>query len=149
TRIDDQIDIAGFTRLSEKVIWGAIENTGLRYEDWMVRKEVREKPALHLYIELREDGNITADQVSAMVHEEIKKLDTSYAELEAFTGLKPLEVTLLPRNAFMTYALRQKAAGADLAHVKPPHIGPSDATIDFLVNTARKVTARTEKRVKA
>ena len=149
TRIDDQIDIAGFTRLSEKVIWGAIENSGLQYEDWMVRKEVKEKPALHLYIELREDGNITADQVSAVVHEEIKKLDTSYAELEAFTGLKPLEVTLLPRNAFMTYALRQKAAGADLAHVKPPHIGPSDATIDFLVNTARKVTARTEKRVEA
>ncbi len=30
-RIDDQIDIAGFTRLSEKVIWQAIEKTGLVY----------------------------------------------------------------------------------------------------------------------
>jgi len=40
TRVDDQIDIAGFTRLSEKAIWQAIENAGLAYEDWTARKEV-------------------------------------------------------------------------------------------------------------
>jgi len=30
--------------------------------------------------------------------------------------------------------LRQQAAGADLAHLKPPHINPSDGIIDCLVN---------------
>jgi hypothetical protein len=150
TRIDDQIDIAGFTRLSEKVIWRAIENTGLFYEDWVARKEVKEKPVLHLYIELKENGYTTAEQVSNLVHGELRKLDHPYAELESFTGLKPLQVTLLPENAFKAYKLKQEAAGAELAHLKPPHINPSDGAIDFLVNKARKIkVAAEEEKVEA
>ena len=148
SRIDDQIDIAGFTRLSEKVIWQAIENTGLAYEDWTARKEVKDKPVLHLYIEPKENGYVPAKQVADAVHDELKKLDTPYADLESFTGLRPLEVTLLPENAFQLYKLRQQAAGAELAHLKPPHLNPSEATIDFLVNTAGKVTAKEGHKVK-
>ena len=51
SRIDGIIDIAGFTRLTEKTVWQAIENSGLAYQDWSVRKEAGEKPVLHLYIE--------------------------------------------------------------------------------------------------
>jgi len=148
SRIDDQIDIAGFTRLSEKVIWQAIENTGLAYKDWTARKEVKGKPVLHLYIELKENGYVTSEQVADTVHEELKKLDTPYTELESFTGLRPLEVTLLPENAFHLYKLRQQAAGAELAHLKPPHLNPSDATLDFLVKTTRQVPVRERRRVK-
>ncbi len=148
-RVDDQIDIAGFTRLSEKVIWQAIENTGLAHKDWVARKEVKDKPVLQLYIELRENGYVTREQVAAAVHEELKKLDTPYAELESFTGLRPLEVNLLPENAFQLYKLRQQAAGADLTHLKPPHINPSDATVNFLVNAAGKVAVRTRDKVEA
>jgi len=147
SRVDDQIDIAGFTRLSEKIIWQAIENAGLVYDDWTARKEVKDKPALHLYVELKEDG-VTAEQVAASVHEELKKLDTPYAELESFTGLRPLEVTLLPQNAFQLYKQRQQAAGADLTQLKPPHINPADGTIDFLVNTAGRVTVKAGQKVK-
>ncbi len=148
SRVDDQIDIAGFTRLSEKIIWQAIENTELAYEGWTACKEVKDKPALHLYVELKENGYVTAGQVAASVHEELKKLDTSYADLESFTGLRPLEVTLLPQNAFRLYKQRQQASGADLAQLKPPHINPTDAIIDFLVNTAGKVTVKVEQKVK-
>ncbi len=133
SRVDDQIDIAGFTRLSERTIWQAIENTRLPYEDWTARKETREQPLLHLYIEIKGDG-VTAGQVAASVHEELKILDTPYAELEAFTNLVPLEVTLLPSGAFSTYKLRQQQAGADLTRLRPPHINPSDAMIDALLN---------------
>jgi len=149
TRIDDQIDIAGFTRLSEKVIWQAIENTGLAYEDWTVRKEVKEQPTLHLYIELKENGYISSEQVSAAVHEELKRLDAPYAELESFTDLRPLEVTLLPENAFHSYKLRQQTAGADMAHLKPPHINPPDGVINFLVNTAGRAAVRVRQKVEA
>jgi len=133
-RVDDMIDIAGFTRLTEKVIWQAIENTGLTYKEWTVRKEAKEKPILHLYLELKENGYLTSEQVAAAVHHELKKLDQPYSELESFLGLQPLVVTLLPQNAFQGYMLRQQAAGADLAHLKPPHINPSDGIIDCLIN---------------
>ena len=145
SRIDDQIDIAGFTRLSEKVIWQAIENTGIAYAGWTARKEVKDKPVLHLYLELRENGHVTEEQVAESVHLELKRLDAPYADLESFTGLRPLEVTLLPENAFHLYKLRQQAAGAELAHLKPPHLNPSDGAINFLVNTAGKVVTIRQK----
>jgi phenylacetate-coenzyme A ligase PaaK-like adenylate-forming protein len=144
SRVDDQIDIAGFTRLSEKIIWQAIENTGLDYKDWVVRKEVSDKPKLHLYIEPKENGHINSEQIGQMVHEELKRLDTPYAEMESFTGLKPLEVTLLPEDAFEAYKIKQRTDGADLANLRPPHLNPSDTTIEFLVSAERKVVVTAE-----
>ena len=142
-RIDDQIDIAGFTRLGEKTIWRALENTGLEYVDWVARKEVRGKPILHLYIEMRGDCRKTSvEKIARLIHDELKLLDTPYAELESFTSLRPLMITLLPEGAFKTYELRQKAAGVDLAHVKAKHINPEDEVINFLVGKSVSVKAR-------
>jgi hypothetical protein len=93
SRVDDMIDIAGFTRLTEGVIWQAIENTGIPYNDWTIRKEVKESPVLHLYLELKENGeneHISGEQLAIAIHNELKKLDNDYANLEAFAGLKPL-----------------------------------------------------------
>ena len=143
-RVDDMIDIAGFTRLTERVIWQAIENTGLAYEEWTACKELRERPVLHLYLELKEDGHITPEEVGASVHEQLARLDAPYADLESFIGLRPLEVTLLPQNAFRSYMLRQQAAGADLAHLKPPHINPSDGMIECLVGGKVPITREGE-----
>ena len=142
-RIDDQIDIAGFTRLGEKVIWRALENSGLEYVDWCARKEVHEKPLLHLYIEMKAGARkMPLSKVAESIHEELKLLDTPYAELESFTGLRPLMITLLPKGAFKTYELRQKAAGASLTNLKASHINPEEEVINFLVNTAVSVKAR-------
>ncbi len=139
-RVDDQIDIAGFTRLGEKAIWQAVENTGLEYEDWVARKEVNSKPILHVYVELKGKSRYTAPaKVAHAIHEELKKIDKPYAELESMTGIHPLRVTLLPEGAFDTYQLRQQAAGASLSHLKPSHINPAEETVDFLVNTATVV----------
>ena len=150
TRIDDQIDIAGFTRLSERIIWKAIEKTGLSYRDWVARKEVNGRPALHVYIELEGNGRLAPARVAELIHEELKKLDAPYAELESFTGLMPLEVTLLPQDAFAAYTFRQKAAGAGLAQQKPEHINPSEEVVDFLINKSVKIKVRTsEKKVEA
>jgi hypothetical protein len=147
-RVDDMIDIAGFTRLTEKVIWQAIEDSGVAYKDWTVRKETRERPILHLYLELGENGHISEEQVAKSVHRALKRLDEPYADLESFLGLRPLEVTILPKNAFQSYTKRQQAAGADLAHLKPPHINPSDSIIDCLVSNGAKKPAASRKEAK-
>jgi hypothetical protein len=147
-RVDDMIDIAGFTRLTEKVIWQAIENSGVAYKEWAVRKEVRERPILHLYLELGENGHVTEEQIAESVHRALKRLDAPYADLESFLGLRPLEVTILPKNAFQNYTKKQQAAGTDLAHLKPPHINPSDGIIDCLVGNGAKKPATRRKEVK-
>jgi len=148
SRVDDLIDIAGFTRLTERIIWQAIEHSGIACKEWTVRKEVKEQHRLHLYLELKENGYLTSEQVATAVHQQLKKLDSDYANLESFLGIRPLEVTLLPDNAFQAYRQRQQAAGADLAHLRVPHINPSDSILDFLINGSRQeaVTSREEHR---
>ena len=48
SRIDDVIDMGGFTRLTEKTIWQAIEDSTIPYEEWTIRKEIDgQRPLLH------------------------------------------------------------------------------------------------------
>ena len=143
------IEFANFTHaiLTEKVIWQAIENTGIAYEDWVARKEPKEgKPIVHLYIEPR-DGERSCEQVVSAVHEELKKLDEGYADLETF-GWQPLEVSFLPQGTFREYMLRQQDAGADLGHLKPPHINPPDEIINSLTGVIAKPRVRRAREAK-
>jgi hypothetical protein len=133
SRVDDMIDIAGFTRLTETVIWKALEKSEIAYEDWAMRKELKDKPILHLYLELKKGTRLTAEQVRNMVHEQLASLDKPYFELNSCVGLKPLEVTLIHEGAFMRYMAKQQAAGVELGRMKVCHLNPSDETIDFLV----------------
>jgi len=132
-RADEVIDLAGFTRLTEKTIWQAIETSGVEYVDWTVRKEIEEQqPVLHLYIELKGDGQ-DIEGVMEAIHCNLKSVDPDYRALEEMLGLKPFRVTLLPSNTFQRYYLERKEAGADLAHLKPPHMKPSDEVIERLL----------------
>ncbi|MDY6918109.1 MAG: GH3 auxin-responsive promoter family protein [Chloroflexota bacterium] len=138
SRADGVIEFANFTHalLTEKVLWRAIEQSGVAYEDWVARKEAKGgKPIVHLYIEPK-DGTLSTQQATAAVHEQLKALDEGYAELETI-GMQPLEVTFLPQAAFKEYIARQQEAGADLGHLKPRHMNPSDEVINALLGTTR------------
>src|SRR5208283_1067782 len=148
SRIDDQIDIAGFTRLSEKVIWQALENSDVPYVEWTARKEISAgEPVLRVYVEMGKGCRLSAAEIAARLHDELKKLDAPYAELEDFTGLKPLSVTLLGHGAFKLFKLRQQSAGADLASQRAPHLSASDETVEFLTGTASAGTVRLMEKV--
>ena len=133
TRVDGIIDLAAFTRLTEKTIWQAVERSGVKYQDWTVRKEAGEKPVLRVYIEPKEGVTKSEQEVAVALHNSLKELDSFYAELESMLELRPVEVTFLPMGAFDRYTARQQAAGADLAHLKPPHIYPSDEIMASLL----------------
>jgi hypothetical protein len=134
-RADDIIDVAGFLRLTERTIWQAIENTSIPYADWTARKEMIEgRPILHVYIELK-DGYIASEKgMATAILEQLRKFDegTFYGNLAGMSELNPIEVSLLAEGAFDNYIARQRAEGADLAHLKPRHINPSDAELAVL-----------------
>ena len=136
-RADDLIDL-GFMRLTERVIWQAIENTKIPYRDWTARKEVGETAKLHLYLELDDNYIATEEDVAIAVYEQIKKLEDGLyiykdlASLEKLIGFKPIEVTLLPTGVFTNYKNQRQAEGAELVHLKPPHINPSDKVLSLL-----------------
>ena len=43
-----------------------------------------------------------------------------------------VQVNLLPQGTFANYMAKRQAEGADLAHLKPPHINPPDAVVSLL-----------------
>ncbi len=132
SRADDLIDLSGFTRLTELTIWRAIENSGISYNDWVVKKETdRETAILHIYL----DANNKQDkeQVKEKIHRKLAELDGDYAEVEKILGLKPVQVTFLPEGASQRYLQKKKAEGADLARLKPYRMNPSSDTIKMLL----------------
>jgi hypothetical protein len=141
SRADELIDISGFGRLTEGIIWEAIEGAGIPYVDWTARKEViGDRAVLHIHLELK-DENIASEQgVASAIHDQLQKLDSKYHYniYGIFDGsqttldLRPVEVTFLRQGAFSNYIAQRQAEGAALGHLKPPHINPSDKVLVHL-----------------
>ncbi len=136
-RADDLIDL-GFMRLTERVIWQAIENADIPYRDWTAHKEVGKTAKLRLYLELKDGYRINEEEVATAVYEQIKRVDDGlyvYRDLDSLERLidfKPIEVTLLPSGAFTNYKAYRMAEGVDLVHIKPPHVNPTDVELSLL-----------------
>ncbi len=155
-RADYLIDIAGLGRLTERIIWEAIENTGSPYADWTACKEVRgDKTLLHIYLELRYQNGLREPAVAAAISRELDKLDSKYhhnpyniyddtVAPENRQVSSQIEVTFLPQGAFTNYVAQRQAEGADLGHMKPSHINPSNKTLTLLTTaTAPAATTAT------
>jgi hypothetical protein len=50
-----------------------------------------------------------------------------------------VETNLLPRGSFANYTTRRKAEGADLAHLKPPHVNPSNEVLTELMGEIEEI----------
>jgi hypothetical protein len=146
-RADYIIDIAGLGRLTERIIWEAIENTGIPYVEWTARKEVMEDRAvLHVYIEPRHRDGLDEASISAAIGHQLARLESQYhhnpyniydAAVDAIPTIVPsqIETTLLPQGVFAGYIASRQAEGADLGHLKPPHVNPSDRMLSMLMTT--------------
>jgi hypothetical protein len=138
-RADDLIDIAGFTRVSEKTVTQAIANAGIDCEDWIMRKEINnEKPSLHLYIEL--NNGYHQETIGPAVHEELIKTDPGYHDLVTMMEIDPLEVTVLPSGVFREFYLRKQENGADLAQRRPSKMNAPDSIIRELTGIDDKTS---------
>ncbi len=146
-RADGLIDF-GVTRLSEKVIWQAIERCGVPYEDWVARKEIRENMALHIYIEPKDEHHPTEAEMGAALIEQLRHLDSSLSATSSDVGKYldfDVEVSFVPCGSFANYIARKRTEGADLAHLKPTHINPSDEAILILSARPAEAAAQTER----
>lgn len=148
-RADDLLDFV-VIRLTEKSIWQAIENTGIPYQDWAATKQPGE-PVLNLYIEPKGGYRTSQEAVARAVYDQITRPShDSYTTSVAHDDLSHMinfrvKVTLLPRGAFAGYTAQRQAEGADLAHLKPPHINPPERVLArLLARPVTRVTARTK-----
>jgi hypothetical protein len=135
SRTDDIIDLGSFIRLTEREIWTTIDSTGLKYQDWAARKEIIDgTPTLHLYIELNETDVTPRDSIHELMDQKFSSRFPDYKDMKEILDITPLNITILPPGSFNAYIKSKLAAGADLAHLKPPHMKPSDESLKFLLN---------------
>jgi len=133
SRLDNVINIDGFAHnLSEATMWQAVEDSGVPYRDWLVKQGDGDRPRIRFYIEPRNGASIDTLLAAESIRLRLGELDPFYHVLERMKNVT-LDVCLLPEGAFASYMNRQRAAGADLAHIKPPHINPSDNIVEFLM----------------
>jgi hypothetical protein len=132
TRVGDTIDLSGIARLTERTVWRAIDEADFAYTDWVAVKDYGDGQAfLHLYIET--DGDLPVDAIRERIHGNLKRLDPDYADLESVWDSDPLRVTVLPEGSHRQYYETRQREGADLAHLKPPHMNPSAQVLGLLL----------------
>jgi hypothetical protein len=128
------IDLGSFCRLTERTIWRAIESVGVPYVDWIARKTYSEdSPLLALHLEFA-NGHENLEEIRDSIHRSLCEMDQPYADLEDMLGIHPLRVSRLENGTFRRYQEFQQRQGADMAHMKPPHMSPSEEQIKILLN---------------
>ena len=138
SRAGDIINLAGFSLLTEKNIWGAIEAAEVDYFDWVARKEIIDSKAyLHLFIELDSRDHVDQEKTRAEIKKFLRKHNGDYADLEDMLDYDALKLTFLNPGAFGAYMDYQKSQGADLAHTKPPHMKPTKEQMEGLLEEKR------------
>jgi hypothetical protein len=126
-RKTDVIDLGTVLRITERDIWTAVEESGVKYTDWVIRKElIDEKLILHLYIERKGEYSLDEEAARLKVRDKMLKSLPEYGDYEEILGYDPLKLTWFEESAFSNYMAAQVEAGADMAHIKPPHMQPSD-----------------------
>ena len=109
-RVPQVIDIAGFTRITEKSIQQAIHLSRLPIAAWTAKKEYTEnyRPYLHLYVELNKINLINSAISIRILQEQLgiyfRYLDQDYEDLKKILGIDPLKITLLKCGTFDLYA---------------------------------------------
>ncbi len=121
-RVPQIIDIAGFTRITEKSINQAIELSRLPIEKWTAKKEYSEnnRPYLHLYVELQRDHLFNSAVSIRILQDQLgiyfRYLDQDYEDLKKILGIDPLRITMLKCGTFSTY---EKKFGATIRKINP------------------------------
>ncbi|MBR5468402.1 MAG: GH3 auxin-responsive promoter family protein [Firmicutes bacterium] len=121
-RTPETIDIAGFTRITERSINQAIELSRLPIETWTAKKEYSEnnRPYLHIYVELQRDHLINSAVSIRILQDQLgiyfRYLDQDYEDLKKILDVDPLKITMLKCGTFATY---EKKFGTAIRKINP------------------------------
>lgn len=128
-RVPQVIDIAGFTRITEKSINQAIQLSRLPIAAWTAKKEFTEnyRPYLHLYVELQR-SNLVNSAISIRILQDqlgiyFRYLDQDYEDLKKILGIDPLKITMLKCGTFEMY---EEKYGSKIRTMNPESCEISD-----------------------
>ena len=137
-RVPQVIDIAGFTRITEKSINQAIQLSRLPIASWTAKKEFTEnyRPYLHLYVELQR-SNLVNSAISIRILQDqlgiyFRYLDQDYEDLKKILGIDPLKITMMKCGTFAAF---EKKFGAPIRKINPDACEINDLLVCHQSNT--------------
>ncbi len=122
-RVPTVIDIAGFTRITERAINKVIEVSRLPVADWVARKQYddQKRSFMHMYVEMDETAANGAAANQQLVRDHMgvyfRHYDHDYEDLKRMLGIEPLQVTLLTRGTIEAFERQYKQR---LRRINPP-----------------------------
>jgi hypothetical protein len=131
-KVGEAINLAALCSLDERTLWSALAATGLPYTEWTALKEYDHNESfLRLVIELKQPAR--AAEVSRMMDEKLKAIDTDYIDVQRYLGVNPVRTTILSPGSFARYTEAKVREGAVLSHFKPKHVNPSQDVVERLL----------------
>ena len=132
SRADDLIDLSSLVWLTERSIWQAFGKLDLPYTNWVARKEISptDGPVVHIYLE---DGTHDTRPLADALHGALLETMEDYATYHRIMGRNPVRATALAPDTFRGYMEEKRLEGAELGHLKPPRMQPSDAAMARLL----------------
>lgn len=122
-RISSIIDIAGFTRITERSIEEVVKLSCLPIRRWCAAKEMDKQthhPFLHMYVEMEPDSVIDVALGEEVLRRHLEVYfsyqDEDYDNLKKILGMEPLRITFVKTGTFEEY---EQFAGAPLERVNP------------------------------
>lgn len=133
-RADNVIDFV-FVRLTEKAIWQAIEKAGVPYNDWIAYRKTG-TAELQIHIEPKISCALDTVALADFLYKELTRPEEGARTLipDEYAAMMDFKVTVeqLPQGSFTRYTAYKEAQGADLAHIKPPHLNPPETVLSLL-----------------
>lgn len=108
-RVPSVIDIAGFTRITERSIRTVLEMSRLPVGDWFALKEYDgdKRSFVHFYVEVSaqipEAGFLTEEIIREHFSIYFRHYDHDYKDLKRLLGVEPLAVTILPAGTLKSF----------------------------------------------
>ena len=121
-RIPTVIDIAGFTRITEKSISEVIRMSKLGIGDWIAAKEYDgdNTPFLHIYLEVtpeaRANDVVTKQVLTEHLSVYFRYFDSDYKDLKKLLNIEPLQISILPYKTIESFEQKQ---GTRISRINP------------------------------
>jgi hypothetical protein len=98
-RVQNIIDLAGFTRITKQIMGDAIKLSNLGITEWMACKEYGEnRPYIKLYFE--NTNGVSLQMVREKINTELMNLDSDYHDVHTMLGYDPLRLSEIAIGSF-------------------------------------------------
>jgi hypothetical protein len=101
-RVNNIIDLAGFTRITKQIIGDSIKLSNLGIEEWSAAKESGEnQPFINIYFENSE--NHSMEDIRESINQKLMEIDSDYRDVHTMLGYDPLKLTEVKEGTFTKF----------------------------------------------